>query len=51
MIEIIIIIIKQEGLYQNKVNSRLVSISNCKMGHCCEDIYLKFKKTEVAEIS
>ena len=27
----IIYIIKQEGLYQNKVNSRLVFIDNCKM--------------------
>ena len=26
-----IYIIKQEGLYQNKVNSRLVSIDNCEV--------------------
>ena len=24
---------KQEGLYQNKVNSRLASIHNCKMAY------------------
>ena len=29
-----IYIIKQEGLYQNKVNSSLVSTFNCKMGYC-----------------
>ena len=26
-------VIKQEGLYQNKVNSSLVSICNCKMDY------------------
>ena len=26
--------IKQEGLYQNKVNSSLGSIHNCKMAYC-----------------
>ena len=26
--------IKQEGLYQNKVNSSLASIHNCKMAYC-----------------
>ena len=26
-------IIKQEGFYQNKVNSSLVSTCNCKMGY------------------
>ena len=25
---------KQEGLYQNKVNSSLVSTCNCKMAYC-----------------
>ena len=25
--------IKQEGLYQNKVNSSLISTCNCKMGY------------------
>ena len=29
-----IYIIKQRGLYQNKVNSSLVSTCNCKMGYC-----------------
>ena len=29
-----IYIIKQEGLYQNKVNSSLVSNCHCKMGYC-----------------
>ena len=29
----LIYIIKQEGLYQNKVNSSLSSIHNCKMAH------------------
>ena len=28
-----IYIIKQEGLYQNKVNSSLASIHNCKMAY------------------
>ena len=28
------IYIKQEGLYQSKVNSSLVSTYNCKMGYC-----------------
>ena len=28
-----IYIIKQEGLYQNKVNSSLVFTGNCKMGY------------------
>ena len=28
-----IYIIKQEGLYQNKVNSSLVFTCNCKMGY------------------
>ena len=28
-----IYITKQEGLYQNKVNSILVSTGNCKMGY------------------
>ena len=28
-------IIKQEGLYQNKVKSSLASIHNCKMAYCC----------------
>ena len=31
----IIYIIKQEGLYQNKVNSRLVFIDNCKLWPFC----------------
>ena len=29
-----IYITKQEGLYQNKVNSSLVSTCNCKMDYC-----------------
>ena len=29
-----IYIIKQEGLYQNKVNSSLVFTGNSKMGYC-----------------
>ena len=29
-----IYIIKQEGLYQNKVNSSLVSTCNCNMAYC-----------------
>ena len=29
-----IYIIKHAGLYQNKVNSSLISIFNCKMGYC-----------------
>ena len=29
-----IYIIKQEGLYQNKVNFSLVFTGNCKMGYC-----------------
>ena len=29
----LIYIIKQEGLYQNKVNFRLASIHNCKMAY------------------
>ena len=29
-----IYIIKQEGMYQNKVNSGLVFTCNCKMGYC-----------------
>ena len=31
---IIMYIIKQEGLYQNKVNSSLFTNGNCKMGYC-----------------
>ena len=27
-------IIEQEGLYQSKVNSSLVSTYNCEMGYC-----------------
>ena len=30
----LIYIIKQEGLYQNKVNVILASIYNCKMAYC-----------------
>ena len=30
-----IYIIKQEGLYQNKVNSSLVFTGNCKMSYYC----------------
>ena len=30
-----IYIIKEEGLYQHKVNSSLVFTSNCKMGYLC----------------
>ena len=30
----VIYIIKQEGLYQSKVNSSLVSTYNCKMCYC-----------------
>ena len=31
----LIYITKQEGLYQNKVNSSLASMHNCKMAYCC----------------
>ena len=30
---------KQEGLYQNKVNSSLASIHNCKMASITQNIY------------
>ena len=33
-----IYIIKQEGLYQKKVNSSLVFTSNCKMGYSRETV-------------
>ena len=36
-----IYIIKQAGLYQNKVNSSLISNCNCKMGYCFEKVNLK----------
>ena len=37
-----IYIIKQEGLYQNKVNSSIVSTCNCKMGYSSDDTKAKF---------
>ena len=37
-----IYIIKQEGLYQNKVNSSLVFTCNCKMGFCFLDDHIVY---------
>ena len=37
-----IYVIKQEGLYQNKVNSSLVSTFNCKMGYWNTNMELNY---------
>ena len=36
-----IYIIKQAGLYQNKVNSSLISNCNCKMGYSTVSVILR----------
>ena len=37
-----IYIIKQERLYQNKVNSSIISTCNCKMGYSSDEMKAKF---------
>ena len=44
---IITYIIKQERLYQNKVNSSLFSNCNCKMGYC--ETSFSYISMEIAE--
>ena len=40
-------VITQEGLYQNKVNSSLVSTYNCKMDYCPESAKSKRGKRQI----
>ena len=46
-----IYIIKQAGLYQNKVNSSLISNCNCKMGYSCLAFsFCHFSKTTLLQL-